>query len=92
MNYLNGDDIREKFGVPVAMVKRHLHAEDTYYPETRIAEIVKGLRAKGWKPESKRCLECGEWKEKRSFYPMDHVCKFCRSKLREVNRAGSEAV
>ena len=90
--YLNGTGIREKYGVPVAMVKRYLRAEDTYYPEERITAIVSELRGKGWRPDSKQCFECGEWKDKRKFYPMDHVCKVCRSKLREVRSGRGETV
>ena len=46
----------------------------------------------GWKPGTKKCFDCGEFKDLREFRPMDYCCKVCRSKRGEGHHARGETV
>lgn len=84
MGYVNRDGIAEKYGITFTLVRRKMKAEDEYYDEDRVKEIVAGYKAEGWKPGAKKCIECGKWLEKKAFHIMENRCKFCESKAIEA--------
>lgn len=92
MEFLNREEIKAKYGLPVTLLKKHLKAEDEYFSEQKIRQIIDDLMKQGWKPGTKKCFDCGEFKNLREFRPMDYCCKVCRSKRGEGHHARSKTL
>ena len=92
MKFLSFAEIKERYGLTATQLRKYIKLEDEYFRAEQVAEVAEKVRATGWAPGLRKCGECGEWKERRAFYPMDPLCRLCRSKISEAVHGGRETI